>query len=736
MKQVLQDLRSGRIEVVEVPRPVPAAGHLLVQTHASLISAGSERTLVEFGKASWLARARSQPERVRQVLDKLRTDGLMPTLEAVFARLDEPLPLGYCNAGRVVAAGPGVNGIHAGDRVASNGPHAEFVQVPMHLCARVPDQVADDHAAFTVLGAVALQGVRLLQPAIGESVGVIGLGLVGLLGVQILRASGCRVLGIDPDPARRDLARRFGCDTVEPSPPAGDPVEAAASFTAELGLDGVLVTASAPGSDIIRQAARMARKRGRLILVGVVGLNLDRREFYEKELTFQVSCSYGPGRYDPDYEERGIDYPAAYVRWTEQRNLQAVLNMMATGGIDPAPLVTRVLPHGEAPRAYEALLSGGELGIILRYPMGSPDERTVIGVHARPADPAPGGSEVAVIGAGRFARAVLIPAIRRTGARLGIIAARGGVSAAHAGRRFGFRTVASDSSAVFDDPAVGAVFIATRHGSHAQLACEALRAGKHVYVEKPLALTVEQADAVRDAWQESGRHLMVGFNRRFAHLVRDLRRRLEVSRGPKCVVVTVNAGTLPRDHWMHDAKEGGGRLLGEGVHWIDLCVALIARRVVRVVALPAVEVNAGGRAPESFTVTLSFEDGSIGTLHYLANGSRRFPKERIEVFCAGRVYQIDNFRSLRVFGGAASVGHRSWRQDKGHAVAVDAFLTAVRQGGPPPVAFDEIDHVTRVALAAVESLRTGAIVTLEPAGPGHCSIPPNLVRRPCAGSVE
>ena len=712
MKQVLQDLKSGRIEVTDVPCPAVPPGHVLIRTRASLISSGSERSIVEFAQSSWIARARAQPDKVKQVLDKIHADGLLPTLEAVFARLDEPLPLGYSNAGVVEEAGAGVEGIRRGDRVASNGPHAEMVCVPRNLCARIPDAVQDDEAAFTVLGSIALHGARLLEPTLGESVAVVGLGLVGLMAVQILRAHGCRVLGIDPDAARRERARALGAEAVHAPPPEGDPVAAGRTFSSERGIDAVLITASSPGNEIIRDAARMCRKRGRIVLVGVVGLELNRADFYEKELSFRVSCSYGPGRYDPGYEAGGRDYPQAYVRWTEQRNLEAVLAMMADGRLSVASLISTRVPQREAARAYETLTSDRRaLGILLEYPAPSAAHDRVIALSTAPAR-LPGTEEVTVgvIGAGDFARAVLLPALRRTGARLDTIAALRGVSAAQAGRRFGFRQVTSDPRAVLENPAINTIFIVTRHDSHARLAVEALQAGKHVFVEKPLALNRVELDTVIRASEAAGRHLMVGFNRRFSPHVREIVRLMRARAGPAAFIMTVNAGALPAEHWLVDPRQGGGRIVGEAVHWIDLLIFLSGQRVTAVVSVPL----GNGSAPhrEGTTLTLAFADGSTGTIHYLANGSRRFPKERLEVAFDGRVLQLDNYRSVTGFGVPGFSRLRTWRQDKGHRNEIEAFVKTIARGGAALIPLAELEHAALVSFGAVDSARSGDVVRL------------------------
>jgi predicted dehydrogenase/NADPH:quinone reductase-like Zn-dependent oxidoreductase len=701
MKQVLQELGSGRTILAEVPEPALRAGSVRILSSRSLISAGTERMLVEFGRAGWLDRARKHPERVRQVLDKVRADGAVATLEAVRSKLDQTIPLGYCNVGVVDAAGAGLS---PGDRVVSNGPHAEVVMVPANLCARVPENVSDDEAAFTVIGAIALQGLRLAAPTLGESIVVTGLGLIGLLAVQLLRANGCRVLGIDPDPRRTALARRFGALTVELKHGEA-PVAAAAAFSHGRGVDAVLITAHTSSDEPVAQAAQMCRQRGRIVLIGVAGLRLNRADFYEKELTFQVSCSYGPGRYDPDYEEAGHDYPFGHVRWTEQRNFEAVLDLMAAGKLLLGPLIEQRFSLDEAERAYD-LLGGGEpqLGILLEYApraVGAASAHSVsIPQNTRAA--VAGRPAVAVIGAGTYATRVLIPAFARAGASLVGIASRGGVSAARAGRKFGFATVTTDVTSLMADPRVQAVVVATRHDTHASLVVEALAAGKHVFVEKPLAISAAQIDEVEANLMglapENRPLLMVGFNRRFApHVVR-MKALLQGTPGPKSLVVTVNAGAIPADHWTQDAAVGGGRIIGEACHFVDLVRFLVGAPIERWDIARVGSADAAAELGDRATITLRCVDGSVGVVHYLANGHASFPKERVEVFSAGRVLQLDNFRTLRGWGWPGFSAMRLWRQDKGQGACAAAFVEAIREGRPAPIPVAEILEVSRIAV--------------------------------------
>ncbi len=712
MKQILQDLKKGGTHVVDVPAPAVRPGHVLVRSLVSLISAGTERMLVEFGRSNMLDKARQQPDKVRMVLDKVKTDGLMPTVQAVQSKLDQPLPLGYSNVGVVVETGAGITDLAVGDIVVSNGPHAEIVCAPRNLCARVPENVSPESAAFTVLAAIALQGIRLIKPTLGENIVVTGLGLIGLVAVQLLRANGCNVLGIDTDASRVAMARELGATTVDLS--AGeDPLERAAAFSNGRGVDAVLLTASTKSDEPVHQAAEMCRQRGRIVLVGVTGLKLSRADFYEKEISFQVSCSYGPGRYDPSYEEQGNDYPYGLVRWTEQRNFEAVLGLMADGKLDISNLISHRFGVDKAGEAYDLLAEGAPLGIIIEYPSdagtaapGQADRKVALR-EVRASKPAAG--TIGMIGAGNYASQVLIPAFRDAGAGLGLLASAGGVSSVHAGKKFGFASATTDADAVATDDSVDTVVVATRHDSHGHYAAAALDAGKHVFVEKPLAIDREQLDVIRAAYDralERGDNplLMVGFNRRFSPLIVKLKQLLDARAEPKSFIMTVNAGMVPDDHWVQDPVQGGGRIIGEGCHFIDLLRFLAGAPITQVQGMqmgiaPGVTIR-----EDKATITLAFADGSFGTVHYLANGHRSFPKERLEVFCGGSVAQLDNFRSLTGYGWPGFKKMKLGKQDKGNAACAAAFIAAIQQGSAPPISAQEIFEVTAATFDAVESL--------------------------------
>ena len=619
--------------------------------------------------------------------------------------------------------GASVAGFTVGDRVASNGKHAEVVSMPMNLCAKVPENVSDEEAAFTVIGAIGLQGIRLVQPSLGETVVVIGLGLIGLVTVQLLRAHGCRVLGIDFDVEKLALARKFGAEVINLS--AGeDPVATANAFSRGRGMDAVIITASTKSNEPVHQAALMCRKRGRIVLVGVTGLELSRADFFEKELSFQVSCSYGPGRYDPNYEEKGFDYPVGFVRWTEQRNFEAVLDMMADGHLDVKPLISHRFAIAEAEKAYKLVGAvAPSMGILLQYPTAA--EKPEADLRKQTVTfPLPqlgplqtfisGGkgdkAVVAFVGSGNYAKAVLIPAFKKAGARLNTVVSNGGVSGVHAGHKFGFELTTTDTDSVFSNSQIDTIIITTRHDSHAQLVCQALGAGKQVFVEKPLALTLAELVEIERSHVvalESGHHpiVMVGFNRRFAPQVQKMKALLTGVKEPKAFVMTVNAGAIPAEHWTQDPAVGGGRIVGEACHFIDLLRFLAGSpisgfQVVSLGKLPGVTVS-----EDKASITLSFADGSIGTIHYLANGHKAFPKERLEVFVSGRILQLDNFRELVGFGWPGFSKMNLWRQNKGQKACAAAFVQAVEQIGQAPIPFDELMEVSRVSIEVAEDLR-------------------------------
>jgi predicted dehydrogenase len=704
VKQLLQSLKDGATTVTEIPAPLCGIEQVLSQTAVTLISAGTERMVVEFGNGNLIQKARSQPDKVKQVLEKARTDGLAVTIEAVRSKLDQPLALGYCNVGQVIESR--AEGFAPGDRVVSNGNHAEIVAVPRNLCARIPDGVTDEAASFTVLAAIGLQGIRLAQPSLGECVVVTGLGLIGLLTVQMLRAQGCRVLGIDLDQARLELARRFGAETVNPS--TGEDVLArAAAFSRGAGVDAVIITASTKSNEPVSQAARMCRKRGRIVLVGVVRLELNRADFYEKELTFQVSCSYGPGRYDPGYEAGGQDYPIGFVRWTEQRNFEAVLDLMASGELDVAPLITHRFTIEEGGNAMAVLTSKApSMGILLTFPQAVPECGPTRSVALRASsENLPGKGVVGFLGAGNYAGRTLIPAFKAAGAHLQTVVSGGGVSAVHFGRKFGFAEAATNVAVVLECPEIDTVAIATRHDAHAHQVLAALRAGKHVFCEKPLCLTLDELAAIEsEAEARPNQQLMVGFNRRFAPQVMKMKALLGSIDQPKSLIITVNAGEIPPDHWTQDLAIGGGRIIGEACHFVDLARHLVGAPIIAHSAFALGRHAAMPVRSDKVTLMLEFADGSVCSIHYLANGDRGFPKERVEVFAGGRILQLENFLRLRGWGWPAFSKMNLWRQDKGVHQTVSLFLNAIREGRVAPIPLDEVVEVSRVSIKLAQEI--------------------------------
>ena len=698
MKQILQSLKTGKTEISEVPLPAVHDREVLVQTHNSLVSVGTERMLVEFGKAGWIEKAKQQPDKVKMVLDKIKSDGLAPTIESVFAKLEQPLPLGYCNAGKIMQVGKGVLGFQEGDRVVSNGQHAEFISVPQMLCAKIPDSVSDEEASFAVLGSIALQGIRLAKPTLGESVVVMGAGLIGLMTIQLLRAQGCRVMAVDFDKSRLQLASEFGAEIMDLSS-GGDVVEVVHGFSRGYGADAVLITVSSKSNDPVSHAAKMSRKRGRIILIGVTGLELSRADFYEKELTFQVSCSYGPGRYDPGYEEKGNDYPIGFVRWTEQRNFQAVLDMMAEKKLNVRPLISHRYSISEAEKAYDLILSSNpSLGILLEYEIQEFNKKDNLIHLSKPKSLGEGDIGLSFIGSGSFATKVLIPAFQKTGVSLLSIASKNGVSGSINGIKFGFQQTTTDVEKLLQDEKSKVVVIASKHDSHAKYVKMALSAGKHVFVEKPLCLTHDELRDLEEFYEslsgdDNTPSLMVGYNRRFSPQIKKIEELLSSYNEPKSFILTVNAGQIPTGHWLHDEEIGGGRILGEGCHFIDL-LRFLSGSAIKGFTKSSMNSENG----DTTSIQLSFRDGSIGTIHYFANGSKEFPKERMEVFCSGKVLQLDNFRKLRGFGWPGFRSMNLWKQDKGHHACVHSFIESLREGKPSPISIKEIFEVTRVSI--------------------------------------
>ena len=712
MKQVLQNMRDGRTVVTEVPVPAPRPGQALVKIAASLVSAGTERMLVEFGEKSLLGKARSRPDLVRQVVDKMKREGVLPTVQAAFNRLDQPMPLGYSSAGTIIALGDGMDGFKVGQRVACAGGgfavHAEYNVVPRHLLTPLPDGVDFESAAFTTLGAIALHGFRLAEPQIGENVAIIGLGLLGLLAGQMALAAGCRLLGIDTNPQRVALAASLGLSACL----RDQAVDSAQAFTANRGFDVVLICADTSSNDPVELAALLARDRARLVATGAVGLTFPRKIYYEKELSFINSRSYGPGRYDASYEENGRDYPIGYVRWTEGRNFEAVVGLLASGKLQVQPLITHRLSIDKAPEAYEIITGKKKepfLGVLLTYPVDALAGSQVIRFNLQTVK-RENEVRLGVLGAGLYANATLLPALQKIPGlqRIGIASA-GGLHARHSAEKFGFAYAASSDDELLNDPNINTLAILTRHDTHADLVVKALQAGKHVFVEKPLAITPESLDAIIKSLPSAHSLLLAGFNRRFAPLAVELSKFLAGRGEPLSMHYRINAGYIPLNHWVHDPAQGGGRIIGEGCHFVDFLAFLVGSAPVSVSAL-ALPDN-GKYHQDNVSMTFTFPDGSVGVVDYLANGDKSFPKERLEVFCGGGVTVLDDFRSLEMIrAGRRRLVRKA--QDKGWVGEWAAFSRAILAGGEPPIPYEQLVGVTKATFAVLESLQVGKTIDI------------------------
>lgn len=713
MKQVVQNFRTGELALEDVPSPAARAGGLVVRTAASVVSAGTEKTKIDLARKSLVGKAMARPDQVRKVLDTLKKEGVVNTYHKVRNKLDSLSPLGYSAAGRVVAVGDGCEGFSVGDAVACAGAgyanHAELLWVPPNLCARIPDGVALEAAAFSTIGAIALQGVRQAQAQLGETIAVIGLGLIGQLTVQLLRASGCRVVGIDVDPWKVELAQQHGIDLALVR--GADVVGRTHQLTDGRGADAIIITAAAPDNDPVVLAGELARDRAHVVLVGAVPLEVPRSPFYEKELDIRMSRSYGPGRYDRGYEERGLDYPIGYVRWTENRNMQAFLRALETRQVSVEKLITHRVPVLEAERAYDLIagtLDERFLGVVLHYPEDAPPPPRVI------ATPGVRGGRTAAtvgfIGAGSFAGGTLIPILKALpGVTLGKVCTASGLSARDAAIRHGFAASVSEPADILEDDATSAVVIATRHDSHAALAARALGRGKAVFVEKPLALDRAQLDEVLAAAEHNPR-LTVGFNRRFSPHTAHVRRAL-AGAGALVIQIRVNAGPVAADSWIHDPASGGGRLLGEVCHFIDLAQAIAGARIERVYAVGIGLPDPASRLRDNLCVSLELTDGSVASIAYTSKGDVALGKERIEVFGGGIAAVIDDFRVTTVTRGGRTRQLKT-RQDKGHAEEMRRFMAMATAGAPPPIDLADLRSASLATIAALESLALGTPVEL------------------------
>jgi predicted dehydrogenase/threonine dehydrogenase-like Zn-dependent dehydrogenase len=703
MKQIIQSFKTGATILEELPAPQVKRGAVLIQTTRSLVSLGTERMLVEFGKANLIQKARQQPDKVQQVLDKMKTEGIFPTLEAVFNKLDQPLPLGYCNVGKVIAVGEGVTTFKVGDRVASNGNHAEFVCVPQNLVAKIPDNVSDEEATFTVIGSIGLQGIRLLNPTFGETIVVSGLGLIGLITAELLVANGCRVIGFDFDEQKVQLAKSKGVEAYNLSD-GTDSVKLALSLTNQIGVDGIIITASNKSNDIIANAAQMSRKRGRIILVGVIGLDIKRADFYEKELSFQVSCSYGPGRYDDEYEQKGIDYPLPFVRWTEKRNFETILYSIETGKIKVKSLITEIIDLADFEQIYAEIGKSKSVASILKYPEEISYKNTI---QLSENNSVGGKGIIGIIGAGNFTKMTILPTLDKLKVKTKYIASAGGLNGTSLAKKHKISFSTTDYDEILKDDEVDLVMITTRHNQHALMTQKALTSGKHVFVEKPLALNTEELNQIIEAYQKQSKTVTVGFNRRFSPHAEKMKTLLGTA--PMNVIATMNAGNIPVNSWVHDLKVGGGRIIGEACHFIDLITFLTGSKVVSVC------MNAMGENPsentDNATILLKYANGSTGTINYFSNGNKSYSKERVEVYSQERVLILDNFRHLEGYGFKGFSSMKT-SLDKGHKNQFEKLVQTIQNGGSPLIPFEEIVNTTQASFAAIQSLKESRWITL------------------------
>ena len=707
MKQIIQDLSAGDTILIDVPAPSVRPGQILIQTTKSLVSLGTERMLVEFGKSNLLQKARQQPDKVKEVISKINTDGLRPTINAVLNKLGQPLPLGYCNVGKVIAVGKGVDDIVVGDRVASNGPHAEIVCIPQNLVAKIPNNVTDEEAAFTVIGAIGLQGIRLINPTFGETVVVVGLGLIGLITAQLLKANGCNVIGFDYDANKISLAKTLGIDAINPSEGV-DQVSYVLNATNSIGADAVIITASNKSNEIISQSAKMSRKRGRIVLVGVIGLDISRADFYEKELSFQVSCSYGPGRYDDNYEQKGEDYPLAFVRWTEKRNFEAVIQAIANKNINVEALITERIELEDYQEIYNNMSGNNSIASILVYPEKEINLNRSIEITSNNFKPS-GSGIIGIIGAGNFTSAMILPCLKNTTAQLKYISSSSGLTGTTLAKKYKIKYSTTDNNIILEDKDVDLVMITTRHNSHAKLVIDSLSAGKNVFVEKPLALNEDELNQIINVYKTSVKTLTVGFNRRFAPLAIQMKKALVAADTPMNIIATMNAGFIPSKVWVHDMEIGGGRIIGEACHFIDL-ISYLAGSKVKSVCMNSMGMESKENT-DNASILLKYENGTNAVINYFSNGSKSYSKERVEVFHQDRTLIMDNWRKLKGFG-FKNFNSASSSQDKGHQNQFNLLINAVQNGGNQIIPFDEIVNTTKASFAAIESLKTGGWVNI------------------------
>jgi len=701
VKQVIQSLSSGVIEIIELPVPEIGDNEILVQSSCSLISSGTERMLINFGESNLFQKARKNPERVKEVLNKAIIDGPLLAYDAVSKKLEEPIPLGYCNVGKVIKKGKGVSNFEIGDRVVSNGPHAEYVKINKNLCAKIPNEVSDEEASFTILASIGLQGIRLAKPTLGETFVVCGLGLIGLLTAQLLKANGCNVFGLDLAPERKKLAETLGIKSLN-SNNEKEIISWCMSLTNNIGVDGFLITTATKSNSPIDIASQSCRQRGRIILIGTAGININREYFYKKELTFKVSCSYGPGRYDPIYEKNGVDYPLGFVRWTEQRNFESVLQILKQKSLDVKDLISKRFDITEAESAYHLLNSDQTtIGILFQYKSFSEKDKKSLKFKDLVENKS--SIDLSVIGAGNYAKRVIIPILTKKDINLQTIYSRSGFESTLIAKKYKFQESSTDLNKVWNNNKENTLIILTRHNTHAEFIVKALRSGKNVFVEKPMCTSEKELEDIAKAYKDSRRDdgkgpvLMVGFNRRFSSLIQLLRKDLMQINSPKAFTITCNAGYLDKNHWTNDLDIGGGRLIGEACHFLDLIMYLAESKIIDLNVIYSQDEKV---CPDTFTLNMKFENGSIGNINYFSNGNKKFQKERLEVFTSGRIYQIQNFQKLKVWGSPNLKTVRKLNQDKGQKECIDSFIESIKNSTLSPIPFIEMYEVHKWLLFA------------------------------------
>ncbi len=700
MKQLIQSFKTGKTEIIEVPVPDVQNDHILIKTTNSLVSLGTEKMLIEFSNSSLLSKARKQPEKVKMVLDKIKTDGLISTINSVRNKLDQPISLGYCNVGKIVKIGQNVDGFKVGDRVISNGPHSEYVLVPKNLVSKIPDNISDEEAAFTVIGSIGLQGIRLMNPTYGETVVVMGLGLIGLLTAELLISNGCNVIGYDIDDKKINIAKSKGIIAFNST--KKNPVNYVKNLTKNVGADGVIITASSHQKGLISDAAKMSRKRGKIILVGVINLNLDRSEFYEKELTFQVSCSYGPGRYDPLYESKSIDYPLPFVRWTENRNFEVILDSISKGRLNVKDLVSEILPFENYEKVYNNISKLDSIAIIFKYKSAQKTQNSIKIVDKK----SPKVGKVAIIGAGNFTKLTLLPSISNYKEYIKYIVSSKGLNSTLLAKKYDIEFSSSSFDEVLKDNDIEFIFITTRHNLHSNMILKSLKAKKHVFVEKPLALNLRDLKLIENEYKKTSSSLMLGFNRRFSpHIIKI---KSLISSNPINIVATMNAGFIPSDSWVHDKSEGGGRIIGEACHYFDLLVFLTGSKI-KSICSNSLESSEN---EDNVSILLKFHNGSNGVINYFSNGSKSYSKERIEIFSNGKNIILDNFSSTKGYGFKNFSSLKTY-QDKGHKNQFkNLFQNIVNKRSIEIIPFDEIINVSRASILSLNSIKNNSWINV------------------------